>query len=149
MESVALDAISLNQIDVTKAKILIFEDQVFSQITLENILFDELKLRKQTTFFNSGTSIAKSISDYYRENKKNQVALIIIDYKMPGMDGVELIKWTQEYCKKKKINPQDMPHFAFRAQQFWELPPDQIRQVFDLGVKSEDVIEKLVKKEQI
>ena len=46
MESVALDAISLNQIDVTRAKILIFDDQVFSQITLENILFDELKLRK-------------------------------------------------------------------------------------------------------
>ena len=46
MESVALDAISLNQIDVTRAKIFIFEDQVFSQITLENILFDELKLRK-------------------------------------------------------------------------------------------------------
>lgn len=50
---------------------MIFEDQVFTQITLENILFDELKLRKHTTFFNSGTSIAKSISDYYRENKKN------------------------------------------------------------------------------
>ena len=65
------------------------------------------------------------------------------------MDGVELIKWTQDYFKKKKIKPQEMPHFAFRAQQFWELPPDQIRQVFDLGVKSEDVIEKLVKKEQI
>ena len=68
---------------------------------------------------------------------------------MPGMDGVELIKWTQDYFKKKKIKPQEMPHFAFRAKQFWELPPDQIRQVFDLGVKSEDVIEKLVKKEQI
>ena len=71
MESVALDAISLNQIDVTKAKILIFEDQVFSQITLENILFDELKLRKHTTFFNSGTSIAKSISSFFHENKQN------------------------------------------------------------------------------
>ena len=40
-----------------------------------------------------------------------------------------------------------MPHFAFRAQQFWELPPDQIREIFDLGVKSEDVIEKVVKRD--
>ena len=68
---------------------------------------------------------------------------------MPGMDGVELIKWTRDYLKKKRVAPEDMPHFAFRAQQFWELPPDQIREVFDLGVKSEDVIEKLVKREQI
>ena len=68
---------------------------------------------------------------------------------MPGMDGVELIKWTRDYLKKKRVAPEDMPHFAFRAQQFWELPPDQIREVFDLGVKSEDVIEKLVKRDQI
>jgi CheY-like chemotaxis protein len=79
-------------------------------------LFDELKLRKQTTFFNSGISISKSISDYYDEKENNQVALIIIDYKMPGMDGVELIKWTREYLKKKRVEPEDMPHFAFRAQ---------------------------------
>ena len=42
-----------------------------------------------------------------------------------------------------------MPHFAFRAQQFWELPPETIREVFDLGVKLEDIIEKVIKKEQI
>jgi hypothetical protein len=42
-----------------------------------------------------------------------------------------------------------MPHFAFRAQQFWELAPEQIKEIFDLGVKSEDVIEKLLKREQI
>ena len=79
-------------------------------------MFDELKLRKQTTFFNSGISIANSISEYYHEKEDNQVALIIIDYKMPGMDGVELIKWTRDYLKKKRVAPEDMPHFAFRAQ---------------------------------
>ena len=42
-----------------------------------------------------------------------------------------------------------MPHFAFRAHKFWDLPPDQIREVFDLGIKSEDVIEKVIKKDQI
>ena len=79
-------------------------------------MFDELKLRKQTTFFNSGISIAKSISEYYHEKEDNKVALIIIDHKMPGVDGVELIKWTREYLKKKRVAPEDMPHFAFRAQ---------------------------------
>jgi len=75
------------------------------------------------------------------------VALIVIDYKMPGMDGIELIKWTKEYMQKKRVEPANMPHFAFRAQQFWELPPEQIRKVFDLGIKSEDVIEKVVKRD--
>ena len=42
-----------------------------------------------------------------------------------------------------------MPHFAFRAQKFWDLSPDQIREVFDLGIKSDDVIEKVIKKDQI
>ena len=71
LEKITLEEISLNQIDVTRSKILIFEDQVYSQITLENILFDELKLRKHTTFFNSGTSIAKSISSFFHENEQN------------------------------------------------------------------------------
>jgi hypothetical protein len=68
---------------------------------------------------------------------------------MPGLNGVELIKWTQEYLRQQGVDSDDMPHFAFRAQQFWELPPETIREVFDLGVKSEDVIEKVIKKEQI
>lgn len=145
----SLDSIPLDVSSVTKSKIFIFEDKAFSQIALESILFDELKLRKHITFYNSGTSIAKQISDYFHETSCNQVALIIVDYKMPGLTGVELIKWTREYLRKKGTLPEDMPSFAFRAQQFWELPPDEIREVFDLGIKSEDVIEKVVKKEQI
>ena len=68
---------------------------------------------------------------------------------MPGLNGVELIKWTREYLKKKGVDPTEMPQFAFRAQQFWELSPESVSEVFSLGIKSEDVIEKMVKKEQI
>ena len=39
-DELQLDGIALKPIDVNRSKILIFEDQVFSQITLENILFD-------------------------------------------------------------------------------------------------------------
>ena len=39
-DTVDLDGIALKSIDANRGKILIFEDQVFSQITLENILCD-------------------------------------------------------------------------------------------------------------
>ena len=42
-----------------------------------------------------------------------------------------------------------MPRFAFRAVQFWELSPEEIREIYDMGVKMEDVIEKVVDKKQM
>lgn len=53
-KSVDLSGIDLIQ---NKSHILIFENQVFSLIALENILSDELKLKKYTSFFSSGTAI--------------------------------------------------------------------------------------------
>ena len=79
----------------------------------------------------------------------NRVALIIIDFKMPGMNGIELINWTRSFLSHKKVSEDDMPKFAFRAQQFYELSPETIRAIFDLGVKSEDVIEKIIDAKQI
>ena len=68
---------------------------------------------------------------------------------MPGMNGIELIKWTREFLDSKGVEMEEMPKFAFRAQQFWELSPGTIQEIFDLGIKSEDVIEKVTKKIQI
>ena len=51
----------------TKTKILIFEDQWFSQIAMENILFDQLKLKKHVKFFMSGKAIKQSIESLYEE----------------------------------------------------------------------------------
>jgi hypothetical protein len=39
-----------------------------------------------------------------------------------------------------------MPRFAFKAQLFWELPPETVREILDLGVKTEDVIDKFKNK---
>lgn len=58
---IGLDEIMLTPVNAKRSKILIFEDQVFSQIALENILFDELKLKSKTMFMNSGNAIAKAI----------------------------------------------------------------------------------------
>jgi len=49
-------------------------------------------------------------------NKQNQVALVIIDYKMAGMNGAELIIKTRKYFQERGVERDDMPHFAFRAQ---------------------------------
>jgi hypothetical protein len=29
-----------------------------------------------------------------------------------------------------------MPRFAFRAEPFWDLPPETVREILDLGVKT-------------
>ena len=68
---------------------------------------------------------------------------------MPGLNGIELMKWTKASLEGKEVPPENMPKFAFRAQPFWELSSDIIREIFDLGVKSEDVIEKITKKNDI
>ena len=60
---------------------------------------------------------------------------MILDYKMPGMNGVELIKLTREYLTAQDVPPEEMPKFAFRAQQFFELPLETIEEIFDLGIK--------------
>lgn len=57
----------------------------------------------------------KAVWDFYKEANVNKVALIVIDYKMPGKNGIEVIKWIRKYLKGKRINPEDMPKFAFRG----------------------------------
>ena len=71
----------------------------------------------------------------------NRVALIILEENMPGMSGTELIKWTQKFLSEKKIQPEDYPKFAFRAQDFWTLSSEKIRKFFIYGVKREDILE--------
>lgn len=65
----------------------------------------------------------KAIIEMYEENSFNCVALIIIDYKMRKINGIELIEKTREYLKSKGVEPYEMPVFAFRATQFWDLGP--------------------------
>lgn len=113
----------------SKTKILIYEEEVFSQIALETIIFDELKLRNHTQFFSSAKSIVNAIQTLYEERGQNQVALVILDYKMAGMTGAELISWTRQFMGERGVEPENMPHFAFRAQQYYELQPDIAKQL--------------------
>jgi CheY-like chemotaxis protein len=50
------------------------------------------------------------------EREKNCVALVIIDYNMPGMNGLQLIRWTRDYFLNHAIPFKELPVFAFRAQ---------------------------------
>ena len=50
---------------------------------------------------------------------------------------------------QNNVSASDMPRFTFRSQQFWDLPPETIQEIFDLGVKSENVIEKVTEAKQM
>lgn len=135
--------------DSTKTKILIYEDQWFSQIALENILFDQLKLKKHVRFFMNGMAIKQAIKTLFKERNENQVALVILDYKLPGLLGDELITWTKTYLSEQGVGEDEMPHFAFRAQQFYSLPPEKIKDIFDMGIKTDQILEKITRKKQL
>lgn len=47
------------------------------------------------------------------------------------------------------MSDQEMPRFAFRAQQFYELPPEEVKRLQDLGIKTDDVLEKITTKQQL
>lgn len=48
-----------------KTKILIYEDEVFSQIALETILYGDFKLARHVQFFSSGKAIQQTIQTLY------------------------------------------------------------------------------------
>jgi hypothetical protein len=64
---VEMESIEALAIDVVKSKILIYEDQVYSQIALEHILFNELKLKNRISFYNSGSTMAGAIRTLFSE----------------------------------------------------------------------------------
>ena len=114
---------------MAKTQILIYEDSAFNKIAFENILYDQMKLKHYAKFFQNGLKMAETIKSLHVEKETNCVALVIIDFKMPGMNGLELIRWTKDYFTNKGILEDQLPKFVFRAQQFWELPADIITQL--------------------
>ena len=86
-----VDSIQMSNV-TQRSRILIFEDSFMGQIALENIFYEELKLKESVSFYNSGKAMAVALESLFEEAGENQVALIIMDYKMPGLSGTELIK---------------------------------------------------------
>ena len=134
---------------LNKTKLLIYEDSAFNKIAFENILHDQMKLKHQTKFFQNGLQIAETIRSLHMEREKNCVALVIMDYNMPGMNGIQLIRWVRDYFLNHAIPFKELPVFAFRVQQFYELAPDIIAQLNELGVKKEEVIDKITNVKQM
>lgn len=68
---------------------------------------------------------------------------------MVGMTGDELIVWTRQFLSENGVSDREMPRFAFRAQQYYELPPEEVKRLQDLGIKTDDVLEKITTKQQL
>ena len=93
-ENLDLNEIQIERKDILKSEILIFEKEVFSQIALENLFNEQLRLKSHTHFFNNGKKIALKIQEQFTKENMNNVALVILEENMPGMSGTKLIKWT-------------------------------------------------------
>jgi CheY-like chemotaxis protein len=116
---------------------------------LENILFEQLKLFNYTSFYNSGASILRAIREMYFENEMNIVALVIIDYKMRDMNGIQLIEQARNFLRSMDVPTNEMPVFAFKDQQFWELPLEITQTAFSLGVQTHHLIKKITEVNQM
>jgi CheY-like chemotaxis protein len=125
-----LEALNVKQIEfdtIEQTKILIFEDEAYSLLSLKELMHNGFKLKQHTEFYNTGTAIANTIKQLYDEKGTNQVAIVIIDYNMQGMNGIELINWVHGFFKTHDVPPENTPKFAFRAQQFYALPIETIQ----------------------
>ena len=70
----------------------------------------------------------------YTEHKMSIIALVIIDYKMREMDGIQLIEQARNFLNNMNVSPDEMPVFAFKQEHFWDLPLEITQKVFSLGV---------------
>ena len=52
----------------------------------------------------------------------NIVALVIIDYKMREMNGIQLIEQARNFLRSENVSQNEMPVFALKNEQFWDLP---------------------------
>ncbi len=77
------------------------------------------------------------------------MALILIDYKMPGINGPTLIKLTRLFLESKEVSLDNMPVFAFKGLNFMELMAQESQEIYDLGIKPIDIVDRLQNKYDI
>jgi CheY-like chemotaxis protein len=85
----------------------------------------------------------------YDEHKMNIVALVIIDYKMREMNGIQLIEQARNFLRTKNVSQNEMPVFALKNEQFWDLPLEITQRAFHLGVQTHHLIKKITEVRQM
>jgi hypothetical protein len=132
-----------------KPKIIFYDDSLYYFAALENILHEKLKLNKNAKIYQSGLTIARKILDSYNKVNYNQVALVVIDYKMSGLNACDLILWTREFLKDKEVKIQDYPVFVFREEGFKLLDKEKRKKLTALGINDLQVFEKVTDAKQM
>lgn len=124
-----------------KKKILFFQEKILPCNPLLDIITKKMRLKGITYIFDNGASILNYITQDFEATQIQQMALIIIDYDMKGLNGLELIDKTHEFLKSHGVDEDSMPNFMFRDEQFWKLPEKIFTAIFKAGVKSINIIE--------
>ena len=132
-----------------KSKIIFYEDSLYYFAALENILHEEMKLKKHAKICQSGLIIARKILKFYNKRGCNQVALVVIDYKMSGLNACDLILWTRTFMREHEVKIEDYPVFVFREEGFDLLDKEQRNKLTDLGIKDRPVFEKVTDAKQM
>lgn len=127
----------------SRSKILIFEPDANKKKVIRFVLFVSLGLNKHVKFFNNGRDAVTLIKNLFKKKNENQVALVLIDFHMPELGGVQLISETRTFMEAQGVRADHAPHFAFRAQTFWDLSQEQMDEVFSLGITRQDILEQI------
>ena len=79
----------------------------------------------------------------------NIVALVIIDFKMREMNGIQLIEQARNLLRNMNVSLNEMPVFAFKDENFWDLPIEITQRAFTLGVQTHHLIKKITEVKQM
>ncbi len=78
-------------------KILFVDDEKNLTSVMKLILFS---IKDHITFVSSGEEVVKLLTE--PENKK-QIQLVLLDLNMPGMDGLDVLKWMRDNKIKTNV----------------------------------------------
>ena len=84
--------------------------------------------------------MTKLIAQEYYAHRRNTFALILLDYQMIGMSGIEVLEWIKEFFANNNVS-NDLPKIAFCCDY---LSDDAQRKLLNKGIAADDILEKPV-----